>query len=111
MLEDQFSLALCSYIDMGVNYEGWTRQDVQEYLEGLGLGDNDTTDFIFYTVVQEPANYLSYFIGYLEFVKLRDQAQETLGEQFSVKEFHNFILTVGPAPFDIIEEEMEAWMQ
>lgn len=111
MLEDQFSLALCSYIDMGVNYEGWTRQDVQEYLESLGLGDDETTDFIFYTVVQEPANYLSYFIGYLEFLKLQDQAQGTLGEQFSMKDFHDFILTVGPAPFDIIEEEMEAWIQ
>lgn len=111
MLENQFSLALCSCIDMGVNYEGWTKQDVQEYLESMGLGDEETTDFIFYTVVQEPANYLSYFIGYLEFLKLRDQAQETLGEQFSKKEFHNFILTVGPAPFDIIEEEMEEWMK
>lgn len=110
MLEDQFSLALCAYIDMGVNYEGWTWEDVREYLENMGLGDDDTTDFIFYTVVQEPANYLSYFIGYLEFVKLRDQAQETLGDRFSIQEFHDFILTIGPAPFDIIEEEMEAWM-
>lgn len=111
MLENQFSLALCAYIDMGVNYEGWTKQDVQEYLEGLGIGDEETADSVFYTVIQEPANYLSYFIGYLEFLKLRDQAQETLGDQFSIKEFHNFILTVGPAPFDLIEEEMENWMK
>ncbi len=111
MLESQFSLALCAYIDMGVNYEGWTKQDVQEYLEGIGIGDAETTEFVFYTVVQEPANYLSYFIGYLEFEKLRAQAQETLGEKFSVKEFHDFILTTGPAPFDIIEEEMKAWME
>ena len=56
-------------------------------------------------------HHLSYFIGYLEFLKLRDQAKETLGEQFSIQEFHNFILTIGPAPFNIIEEEMEEWMK
>ncbi|MCX4269291.1 MAG: DUF885 domain-containing protein [Lachnospiraceae bacterium] len=111
MLESQFSLALCAFIDMGVNYEGWTKKDVQEYLEEIGLGGADTADSVFYTVVQEPANYLSYFIGYLEFLKLRDQAQETLGDRFSIKEFHDFILTVGPAPFDLIEEEMENWMK
>lgn len=110
-LNDEFSLALSAYIDMGVHYEGWTQKEVQEYLENFGLGDEETAESVFRTVVQEPANYLSYFIGYLEFLALREQAQNTLGSQFSAREFHDFILTTGPAPFDILQEEMEAWMK
>jgi len=110
-LMDEFSLSLSAYIDMCVHYEGWTQEDVKEYLTYFGYEDEETAASIFHTVVEEPANYLSYFIGYLEFLNLREQAQETLGDRFSAQEFHQFLLTTGPAPFDILEEEMKEWMK
>lgn len=111
MLNDVISLAISAYIDMGIHYEGWTQEDVREYLTYFGIEDEETVESIYYIIVEEPANYLSYFIGYLEFLELRNQAEEALGERFSAVEFHNFILTTGPAPFDILKEEMEAWME
>lgn len=104
-------LALSAYIDIGIHYDGWDREDVKEYVEGFGVADQDAIDEIFDYIVEEPGNYLSYFIGYLEFLDLRKTAEEELGEAFDAKQFHDFLLRTGPAPFYIIEEYMEDWMK
>ncbi len=104
-------LGLMAYIDIGIHYDGWDREDVAEYLADFGVEDQDATDEIFDYVVEEPGSYLSYFIGYLEFLDLREMAKEELGDAFDVKQFHDFILRTGPAPFYIIEDYMEEWME
>ena len=109
--ESAWALAMSAYIDMAVHYDGWTKEDVSEFLMGYGIGDAGTVDEIFDLIVQEPANYLSYFIGYLEILNLREAAQKELGDDFHVKEFHEFLLQTGPAPFYIIEDYMEEWME
>ena len=58
---------------------------------------------IYYNIVEEPANYLSYYVGYLQFLDLRDQAENSWGNSFTAKEFHQKILDIGPATFDVIE--------
>lgn len=104
------SLAFCAYIDMGIHYEGWDQSDTAEYLNTyITLGD-ETINEIFDTIMEEPTSYLSYFIGYLEFLELRKTAKEELGESFDIKQFHDFLLTTGPAPFYIIEDYMEDWI-
>lgn len=106
-----FSLGLSTRIDMGVNYEGWTREDTQAYLEQFNLGDEDTANAVFEAVVAEPGNYLAYYIGYLEMMQLRETAQKSLGDSFDPVTFHKFILEIGPAPFDIIRSRMETWIR
>ena len=76
------------------------------YLSNFGFSDKDIADEIFRTMVEEPANYLSYFIGYLEFLELREKAEKLCGSAFTAKEFHEIIMTIGPAPFDILEKYM-----
>ncbi|MBR5801060.1 MAG: DUF885 domain-containing protein [Lachnospiraceae bacterium] len=100
------SLAISAYLDMKVNYDGWNTEEVLAYLTDFGLGDQETAQEIFESVASEPANYLSYFIGYLEFLDLRETAERKLGDAFEAKEFHDFLLKMGPAPFYIIEEYM-----
>ena len=105
------TLALHAYIDMGIHYEGWNQEDVVDFLAGYGISDRNAAEEIFKLVVEEPANYLNYFIGYLEFLDLRRAAEKELGEDFDVKEFHGFLLETGPAPFYIIEDYMKEWMK
>lgn len=105
------TLALHAYIDMGIHYEGWNQEDVVDFLAGYGISDRNAAEEIFKLVVEEPANYLNYFIGYLEFLDLRRAAEKELGEDFDVKEFHGFLLETGPAPFYIIEGYMDEWMK
>lgn len=109
-LNGSASLGLYAYVDMAVNYDGWDRTDVEKFFAGYGIEDKEATDFIYEAMVEDPANYLSYFIGYLEILELKDKAQKTLGDKFVLKDFHDFFLTIGPAPFSIIEKEMDIWM-
>lgn len=103
-------LALHAYIDMGIHYEGWDQEEVEDFLAGYGIYDTNAAKQIFELVVEEPANYLNYFIGYLEILDLRREAEKELGAAFDVKEFHRFLLESGPAPFYIIEDYMKGWM-
>ncbi len=106
------SLAIYAYIDMGINYSGWDREDTENYITTyFGVVDDEIIDEIFEIMVEEPGNYLSYFVGYMEFSSLRETAEDSLGDGFSAKDFHEFLLETGPAPFYIIEDYMYLWME
>lgn len=105
---------LCMYAkcDIGVNAYGWTRADVKEFFEAsFGTLTDDVVDELYLCMVSEPANYLKYVIGYIEFMELRKTAEETLGKKFDAVDFHNLLLSTGPAPFDIIEKRMNEWLK
>lgn len=106
-----YTLAMYACMDMGIHYDGWDRDDTAEYLAGFGIYDSSVADEVFETLVEEPANYLSYFIGYLEFANLREIAEEELDEDFEAKEFHRFLLETGPTSFYVIEDHMKDWME
>ena len=106
-----FALGISARVDLGVNYEGWDRADTADYLSNFGISDEATVNDIFDYVVAEPATYLSYYIGAQEFWNLRQIAEENLGDQFDPVAYHEFILTLGPATFDLIQEKLEIWIQ
>lgn len=99
------NLALCSRIDLGVNYEGWTLNDVNSFFEENGFKSYYGADVYSY-VVQAPAAYLRYFIGYLEIMELKDEYQRLKMEDYSEKEFHKAFLEIGPADFETIRQEL-----
>lgn len=104
------SLAVSSRIDVGVNYEGWTVEDVESYLWDNGLNAEVGQDIYEY-VIEDPANYLSYYIGCLEFMELQDYAENALGDNFDLKEFNKALLDVGPCQFDIVKKAVDAYIQ
>ena len=94
-------------LDMGIHYEGWAITDTYNYLSDLGINDKELTQALFETIVEEPAIYPQYGIGYLEIIELKNKAESKLGDKFVLKDFHKFILDIGPAPFPIIEDRLE----
>lgn len=110
MADEMYGFALSSIVDIGVNYEGWTRKETAEYLAQFAITDTETVNSIFDAVVEDPAVYLSYAVGYLEIMELREEAETALGDAFSAKEFHTFLLDMGPAPFEIIHDRMQDWI-
>lgn len=106
-LNDSATLGLYAYLDMGIHYDGWLFEDVLNYLKVFGFTDEKIALEIYNAILQNPAEYLSYFIGYLEIMELRKNAEDRLGENFNIKDFHKFLLETGPAPYDIIAEYME----
>jgi len=112
MMEANLEYSLCIYarIDLGIHHEGWLLNDVKDYLANLGIMDADIVDEIYKAIVCTPGNYLSYCIGSLEIKELRDKAEDMLDNQFNEKDFHQFLLEIGPAQFDIIDKYMEQWI-
>lgn len=108
-VNDACSLAIYAYLDMSIHYKGWDREQVYDYLCDYGFSDEEVADEVFETLISDPADYLSYFIGYQEFMRLRTEAKSMLGDDFVLKDFHEFLLETGPAPFYIIENYMEDW--
>jgi len=109
-LNDSATLGLYAYLDMGIHYDGWLYEDVLEYLKVFGFTSEEIARDIYEAILENPANYLSYFIGYLEITELKNTATEKLGENFDLKSFHTFLLDMGPAPYDIIADYMEMWL-
>ena len=100
-----FTLGLASLLDIGIHYRGYSLEEVTSFLEKLGF-QSSTAQSLYRTILQSPANYLQYYVGYLNFCDLRDTAKEILKDRFSLKEFHRIILELGPAPFDILKKQM-----
>lgn len=105
------NMALYCRLDVGINYEGWTLDETASYLRDFGLTKSATVELLYTTMVEEPALYPQYGIGYLEFMDLKKTARETLGDKFNLKDFHKFLLDIGPAQFDIISDRLNIWMK
>lgn len=93
-------LALYALADMGIHYEGWSRMDTVEFYARYGIKDAETVDKIYDLILGSPGNYLKYYIGYVKFLELKKEWIKS-GNQ-SQKEFHQAVLSVGPAPFEIV---------
>jgi uncharacterized protein (DUF885 family) len=93
-------------IDIGVHHYGWGVDEVEEFLYSYGLGSREAAQTIFEYVVAEPSNYLSYFVGYMEFTELQKTAEETWGNAYSDTRFYDVVLSLGPAPFPLLKEQI-----
>ena len=93
-------LALYALADMGIHYDGWSRMDTVEFYARYGIKDAETVDKIYDLILGSPGNYLKYYIGYVKFLELKKEWIKS-GNQ-SQKEFHQAVLSVGPAPFEIV---------
>ncbi|MDD4112396.1 MAG: DUF885 domain-containing protein [Herbinix sp.] len=111
LLEINSALVLIMYAraDIGIHYEGWSKSRAISYIKQFA-GDEETSTMIYDTLLEEPAIYLPYAVGYLEIMELRDIAEEAQGDDFEIKDFHKFLLDIGPAQFGLIEDHMEAWL-
>ncbi len=97
-------LSLYASTDMGIHYEGWNLSDTIKFFRDYGITDIKTVQHIYEYIIEEPSHYLKYYIGYLEFLELRDYAKELYGEAYTNKQFHQAVLSMGPAPFDLLEK-------
>ena len=104
------SLGLHARTDVGIHYEGWSLEDTEAFFAGYGVTNPETVYQIYQAVIQDPGNYLKYYLGAAEILKLEGAAEEALSERFVLKDFHTFFLSMGPAPFPVIEDYMERWL-
>lgn len=104
------TLNIYSHLDLYIHAYGWTEEECRAYLKEFGITNRASVHDMFLLVKQQPANYLKYYLGYIEICSLKEKAQAQLGADFNLKEFHRFLLDCGPAPFCLLEKKTEEWL-
>lgn len=107
-LNRNIQLCIYSLLDIAIHYEGATFAQAQAVLEKIGINDPATAASIYQYIVQEPVNYLKYYLGFLEILSLRKSAADLWGDAFSLQRFHQFILETGPSDFQSLQEKLSS---
>ncbi len=98
-------------VDTGIHYQGWSREQAQDYLaENSALSlHNVRTEIDRY--IAWPGQALAYKIGELTILELRGRAENELGENFDIRDFHDAVLLTGGLTMDMLEREIERYIE
>lgn len=111
-LNNSITLSVYAALDIYINYEGWNRQQTADYLaQFFGALNSSVTDEIYNSIAGDPCYYLAYHGGYLEIMEMRRIAEATLGNEFDLKDFHQFVLDLGDCPFALANQRLMAWLE
>ena len=105
-----FSLCFHSLLDIGINYDGWSKDRAAAFVRTCFDADDALVEELWQTMIDNPANYPEYAGGYVEILEMREEAEKTLGNRFSAKEFHKFLLDLGPVPFSVTRKYFKVWL-
>lgn len=101
------TISLYASSDIGIHYYGWDSEKMYAFWNEYGVSDPAVVDDITDLILADPGNYLKYYVGYLNFLDLRNKMQETYEDDFSLKSFHEALLRIGPASFPVIEKYLD----
>jgi uncharacterized protein (DUF885 family) len=97
-------------VDTGMHAFGWSRQEAIDYmLANTALSERGVTGEID-RYITWPAQALSYKIGELKIKELRNKAEQALGEDFDIRDFHDTIVGNGSLPIAVLEDIVNAWI-
>ncbi len=98
-------------VDTGMHWKGWTREQAEAcFFENSALAPhNIKTEVERY--ISWPGQALAYKIGELKILELRSRAEDELGNNFSIRDFHDAILLDGGMPLDLLEAKIERWIE
>ena len=99
----KLQLAILSILDIKLHYFDDSYETAKTLLNNYGIHDKKTIDDIYQYILEEPCNYLKYYVGYLLLMEIKEKAKTLMGSDFSDLKFHEFILNSGPSDFDNLE--------
>jgi uncharacterized protein (DUF885 family) len=90
---------------------GWTRQEAIEFLVQEAGDPFERAAFRTDRSLAWPGQLLSYQLGYIEIVRLREEAKRRLGSRFDIREFHDRVLENGSITLPMLREHVERWIE
>ena len=98
--------------DIGIHYDGWSVEEFKEFMESKGFSLDDASIQTQYAQLQaNPAAFEPYYVGYHEIINMKEDAQQVLGSRFHEKEFHTALLESGIAPFQVVQQHIDAYVE
>ncbi|RCU49412.1 DUF885 domain-containing protein [Corallincola holothuriorum] len=109
-LSDEMLRAMRLVVDTGLHAKGWSREQAIQYmLDNSAMAKSDVVAEV-ERYMAIPGQALSYKIGQLKIIELREKAEAALGERFELREFHNQVLLDGSLPLAVLEEKVDNWI-
>ena len=110
MLGMEMHRAIRLVVDTGIHAKGWSREKAIQYsLDNEAESEASITSEI-ERYMAMPGQALSYKIGQLKIRELRAKAEQQLGDEFDIREFHNQVLETGCIPLEILENKINVWI-
>ncbi len=97
-------------VDTGIHHKRWSREEAMQYLAENTPNPAGDIEKAIERYVVYPGQATAYMIGKLKIMELRGKAQAELGDGFDIRAFHDVILTSGPVPLSIMEENVDSWI-
>jgi uncharacterized protein (DUF885 family) len=105
----QIMRAVRLVVDTGIRQKRWTRQQAIDYmLANSGMPEGEIVSEVERYIVI-PGQACAYMVGYLEIMRLRDEARQAMGGDFDLREFHQAVLENGALPLTLLRSRDEAW--
>lgn len=109
---DMMNNCLVILMDIGIHYDGWSMEELGEYVSGFGFEmDEESLEQIYRQLQANPCAFEPYYVGYFEIENLKEKAQDALKDQFDNKKFHEALLKSGLAPFSVVEKNINAYIE
>jgi uncharacterized protein (DUF885 family) len=110
-LRDELFRAVRLVVDTGIHAKRWTREQAIAYMrEKTGMGQKEVKSEIERYIVA-PGQACAYKVGMLKIQELRTRAEKELGAKFDQREFHDVMLKNGALPLEILEEQVDEYIQ
>lgn len=97
-------------VDTGIHHKRWSREQAIQYLKDNTPNPEGDIRKAIERYVVYPGQATAYMIGKLKIMELRERAKTALGERFDIRAFHDAILSSGPVPLSIMEENVDTWI-
>jgi uncharacterized protein (DUF885 family) len=109
-LQDELLRAVRLVTDTGLHAKKWTREQTMKYMmdnEGVPEAEAKRATERY---MAWPGQALAYKIGALKIQELRERASKALGDKFSLKDFHDLVLSDGVLPLAVLEKKVDGWI-
>ena len=110
-LRSELFRAVRLVVDTGIHDNGWSRDQVVEYMRASHAIDEPTIQAETDRYISGPGQACSYKLGQLKILELRERAKQQLGSRFDLKTFHDEILSGGALPLDILDARVDRWVK
>ena len=103
-----------SFIDLAVNYYGWSAKEIVDYFNKESMMysfEKEQAQSFIETLIELPGAYCPYGLGCTEFMTLCNYARKTLGDKFDYVSYHETLMKNGPLPFNILKEAVDEYIE